>query len=54
MMCYNFDRPVHDVDTGEHDIQYDSELAQIAADYIIDVCVFDNHFERGAYCQVKF
>ena len=52
-MRFNFHRPVYDVETGEHEIQYDKELARKAADYIVDVCVFDNHFERGTYCQVN-
>ena len=53
MMHFNFHRPVYDVETGEHEVQYDKELARKAADYIVDVCVFDNHFERGSYCQVN-
>ena len=51
---FNFYRPVYDVDTGEHETRYDTELARKANDYIVDVCVFDNHFERGAYCRVSF
>ena len=53
-MGFNFYRPVYDVDTGEHETRYDTELARKATDYIVDVCVFDNHFERGAYCRVSF
>ena len=52
-MRFNFYRPVYDVDTGEYEARYDTKLARRATDYIVDVCVFDNHFERGAYCQVR-
>ncbi len=49
-VCFS---PIYEIDQGGLQVHEDEILAELAQNYIYDICVFDDHFHTAASVRVS-